>query len=151
MDCMRTRWRRWLPGPKHGIARGVAVSGSPGFDESEVMGTLLAQCETLRAWASDHGVNLSGDPDTLAVLDQSMAAWAADPRLAARLVTDAGLYVGTVIVGHVPGARWHAWPNGHPVVRLASDRDLDVLALVNRHQIEHGPTLSIIYAGASAS
>jgi hypothetical protein len=115
------------------------------------MGTSLAQCEALRAWASDHGVNLSGDPDTLEVLDQSMDAWAADPRLAARLATDAGLYLGIVIVGHVPGARWHAWPNGHPVVRLASDRDLDVIALVDRHLIGHGLTLSTIYASASAS
>jgi hypothetical protein len=151
MDRMGTRWRRWLRGPKRGIARGVAVFGSPGFGESEVMGTSLAQCEALRAWTSDHGVNLSGEPDTLEVLDQSMDAWATDPRLAARLATDAGLYFGTVIVGHVPGARWHAWPNGHPVVRLASDCDLDVTALVDRRLVGHGPTLSTIYASASAS
>jgi hypothetical protein len=45
--------------------------------------------------------------------------------------SDAGLFLGTVIVSAIRGAHWRLWPNGHPVVRLASGRDLDVIALAN--------------------
>jgi SAM-dependent methyltransferase len=36
-----------------------------------------------------------------------------------------------VIVATIAGARWRLWPNGHPVVRLASGRDLDVAAMAS--------------------
>jgi hypothetical protein len=36
-----------------------------------------------------------------------------------------------VIVSTIHAAHWRLWPNGHPVVRLASGRDLDVIALAN--------------------
>jgi uncharacterized protein DUF6278 len=35
------------------------------------------------------------------------------------------------MVRHLPGARWHIWPNGHPVVKLASGREADVEAIVS--------------------
>ena len=41
-------------------------------------------------------------------------------------------FAWTKIVRHlvtaVDGARWQVWPIGHPVVRLASRRELDVVA-----------------------
>lgn len=140
----------WRRGPKHGIARGVAVFGPPGFDEPDLMARLLAGCQRLRAWASERGVPLDDDPTSLVALDRLLDVAAADPEIGAGLSNDVGLYLGTVIVAHVPGARWYAWPNGHPVIRVQCGDDLDVLALVERRLTAHGADLAAIYAAAAS-
>jgi hypothetical protein len=66
------------------------------------------------------------------------------------LGNEIGLYLGTVIVRNVLGARWHAWPNGHPVVRLHSGRELDVIALVGQRLRDGGPELLSIYSEAAS-
>ena len=38
---MRKRWRRWLPGPKHGLPRSSMVYGHPMPPGPEVLGDLL--------------------------------------------------------------------------------------------------------------
>lgn len=57
---------------------------------------------------------MEDDPDGLAVLDRLLDAWSTQPGIGACLGNETGYYVGTVIVKHVPGARWRVWPNGHP-------------------------------------
>jgi hypothetical protein len=124
-------WRRWLPGPKHGLARGVGVWGSPGFrKDGRGLADLLADCRTLRRWAAVHSVNLDNGPASLVALDEALDL-ADDKRATTDLANDAGCYLGTVLVQHDDLARWKVWPNEHPVVRLASGRDVDVGGIVN--------------------
>jgi Family of unknown function (DUF6278) len=144
---MRQSLRRYLRGPKHGIARGVVVHGSPGFrNDSARLTHLLADCRNLRAWAQQHEVNLDASPDSLAELDHALSPASEDMRR--RLDSDCGLYLGTVIVQHQHHAKWHIWPNGHPVVRLASGRELDVLAAVHDPAPGGQSRLTVLYADA---
>jgi Family of unknown function (DUF6278) len=129
------------------MARGVVVHGSPGFRNDFARLThLLADCRNLRAWARQHEVNLDDSPDSLAALDQALSPAGEDARR--RLENDCGLYLGTVIVQHQPHARWHVWPNGHPVVRLASGRELDVVAAVHDPALGGLSRLAVLYADA---
>jgi hypothetical protein len=147
---MRQFWRRWLPGPKHGPARGVTVHGSPGFqNDTERLTDHLADCRQLRTWARGRSIDLNDTPESLAALDQAL-----DPLNAGTkrlLETDGGLYFGTVLVGHLPQARWHVWPNGHPVVRLVpARRDLDVVAAVSDRARMGQSGLATLYADTIA-
>jgi hypothetical protein len=124
-------WRRWVRGPKHGVARGVAVFGSPGFHKDPgALADLLADCSQLRAWAENHGPQLDDSPESLVALDDALDRFA-DQQATQRLANEAGHYLGTVLARHGGGARWQVWPNGHPVIRLPSGHDLDVVAIVN--------------------
>ena len=60
------------------------------------------------------------------------------------------MFAGTVITGHVQGALWKVWPNGHPVVRTASGCDLDVVALVHDRMARGQPGLAALYADTAA-
>jgi hypothetical protein len=55
-----------------------------------------------------------------------------------------------VIVATIAGARWRLWPNGHPVVRLASGRDLDVAAMASDRVGKGVPLLVDVYTDAAA-
>jgi len=55
-----------------------------------------------------------------------------------------------VIIASVPGARRRAWPNGHPVVRLAVGRELNVVAVANDRARQGVPHLTDINADAAA-
>ena len=124
-------WRRWWPGAKHGIARGAGVWGSPGFrKDPEQLADLLADCRKLQAWAEEHGVHLDGSPESLSALDETLDRFA-DQKTTNALTNEAGRYLGTVLIRHDDHARWRVWPNGHPVVRMPSGHDLDVVAIVN--------------------
>jgi Family of unknown function (DUF6278) len=140
-------WRQWLPGPKHGVARGIAVHGSPGFQrDAERLTDHLADCRKLRAWARDHGVDLDDTPGSLAALDEGLSPLTGETRRL--LESDGGLYLGTVLVRHVHQGRWQVWPNGHPVVRLPSGGDLDVVAIVSNGARAGQPDLAALYADA---
>jgi hypothetical protein len=65
------------------------------------------------------------------------------------LNNEAGLYLGTVMVRNLRAARWHVWPNGHPVVQLSSGRMFDVVALVNQQASRGGVHLAGLYADAA--
>ena len=62
----------------------------------------------------------------------------------------AGLFLGTVILARVAGARWRVWPNAHPVVRLPSGRELDVVAMGNDRVRKGTPRLITVFADAAA-
>ncbi|TWP34841.1 DUF6278 family protein [Leekyejoonella antrihumi] len=142
---MPSSWRSWLPGPQHGAARGMAVFGPSGNVDSAQLFDLMGRCEALRAWARDHGVVLDDTPGSLAGLDERVDVWSAEPDIGPRLGHEVGGYLGTVIVTNVPGAAWRAWPNGHPVVRQPSGRDVDVMARAARRIASHHGTLASIY------
>ena len=146
---MRQFWRQWVPDPKHGLARGVVVHGSPGFRKDDAQLTsLLADCRQLRAWAAERKITLDDSPDSLAALDHALSP-ASEDRRRGQLANDCGLYLGTVIVHHRPDARWHVWPNGHPVVRLAPGREVDVVAAVQNRADTGQLNLAALYGDAA--
>ncbi|WP_037576264.1 DUF6278 family protein [Phaeacidiphilus oryzae] len=138
---------------RHGISRGIAVfHGRDGGDgatgggpDAATLNELLSECELLREQAIAAGVELDDTPRSLERLDQLLPRWREDPDTASWLGNDAGLYLGTVIVQRIARAAWQLWPNGHPVVLLASGRELDVVELGHAWAIEGAPELSAIY------
>jgi hypothetical protein len=139
-----------MRGPKHGVPRGVAVYGNPRHALGPArLDDLLGRCGRLRGWARAHGIMLSGVPEDLDLLDWAIGEWNQEPL--AGLGNEAGLFLGTVIIGSVPGACWRMWPNGHPVVRLRSGWELDVVALGNSRVSSGQPTLAGTYADAAAT
>lgn len=137
-------WRR-----RHGMSRGVAVM-MPASPDTEGVAQLLSECELLRGQARAAGIELEDTPASLTALDQLMPLWRdGDPEVLAWLGNDAGLYLGTVVVRTVPGARWQVWPSGRPVVRLASGREIDVVAAGRDWAFDGAPELSQVYAEAS--
>jgi Family of unknown function (DUF6278) len=153
---VRNRWRRWIPGTRHGLPRGVVVYGVPGRPDPGQLAELLGGCDRLRAFARAHGFELDGGPQDLRLLDQAIdeainqatSELGGPPQTGAAL-TEAGLFLGSVIVATVAGARWRLWPNGHPVVRLASGRDLDVAAMASDRMSKGTPRLADVYADAA--
>jgi hypothetical protein len=133
-------WRK-----KRGPAFGVAVFSDDGTDAVGV-GELLSECELLRAQAGQDGVELDDSAASLEALDQLVPRWRDDEEILPWLGNDAGLYLGTVIVRTVAGAAWAIWPNGHPVVRLASGREIDVVADGHTWAATGAPELSCVYA-----
>ncbi|MBP5890166.1 DUF6278 family protein [Streptomyces scabiei] len=136
-------WRK-----RRGPAFGVAVfTGGDGDDDGHAgLAGLLAECELLRAQAAQAGVRLDDSASSLEALDQLVPRWRDDDERAAWLGNDAGLYLGTVVVRTVPGARWEIWPNGQPVVRLASGREIDVVEAGQQWAASGAPELSQLYA-----
>jgi Family of unknown function (DUF6278) len=128
---MRRWWRQWLPGPKHGIARGVAVFG-PNVSDADALSEVLRRDDRLQAWAATMGVVLTGEPEDLRRLDEVVTFGAVPPDVLSWLPNAAGLYLGTLLVDTVDGAAWAVWPNGHPVVRLPGGADADVTAIAGR-------------------
>ncbi|MFJ9823990.1 DUF6278 family protein [Streptomyces sp. NPDC101160] len=110
---------------------------------------LLAECELLRTRAQEAGVRLDDTPRSLAALDQLPPRWREDPEELPWFGNDAGLYLGTVVVRTVPGAGWRLRPDGQPVVRLASGREIDVVAAGLDWASTGIPELSQIYGEAA--
>ncbi|MGW0601000.1 DUF6278 family protein [Streptomyces sp. NPDC002776] len=130
---------------RRGPAFGVAVF-SDGDDTHEGIADLLAECDLLRSRAAREGVRLDDSAASLEALDQLLPGWRDDEEVLAWLGNDAGLYLGTVIVRTVPGARWEIWSNGQPVVRLSSGREFDVVASGHEWAASGAPELSQLYA-----
>jgi hypothetical protein len=133
-------WRK-----KRGPARGVAVFSDSESDR-EGVAELLSECELLRSQAQRAGVELDDSAGSLEALDQLLPRWRDDEESLHWLGNDAGLYLGTVIVRTVPGAFWEIWPNGQPVVRLTSGREIDVVASGHDWAASGVPELSQLYA-----
>ncbi|WP_165987513.1 DUF6278 family protein [Streptomyces sp. YIM 98790] len=110
---------------------------------------LLAECELLRARAQSAGVLLDDSPGSLEDLDQLLPRWRDDPEELPWLGNDAGLYLGTVLVRTLPGARWVRGPDGGPVVELASGRAVDAVAAGRQWADGGSPELSRVYAEAA--
>ncbi|GGN92658.1 hypothetical protein GCM10011579_090710 [Streptomyces albiflavescens] len=133
-------WRK-----KRGLAFGVAVF-SDGESDPEGIAELLSECELLRSQAHQAGVELDDSTASLEALDQLVPRWRDDEESLPWLGNDAGLYLGTVIVRTVPGAAWEIWPNGQPVVRLTSGREIDVVTVGHAWASSGVPELSQLYA-----
>ncbi len=137
------RWRA-----RHGAGSGPAA-GEPAAADPQAVAALLAECELLREQASAAGVALDDTPASLEALDQLVPRWRDDPERQSWLGHDAGLYLGTVIVRTVPGAVWQVWPDGRPVVRLSSGREIDVVAAGETWAAGGSPELTQVYAEAA--
>jgi hypothetical protein len=137
-------------GPKHGPPRGVAVFGPARSKDIEPLDPAI-DWDALRRWSLEHDLRLNGEVSSLALLDQRLDVWHAD--LAhyekVNLPAEVGGYLGHVIVTNVEGSSWIVWPNGHPVVRLRSGRDLDVTAMANQRIGHAGPDLPSLFADAT--
>jgi hypothetical protein len=125
---------------------GVFVGGD---SDPAGLAELLGECELLRVRAADEGVELDDSEASLAALDQLVPSWRDDPDLLPRLGTDAGLYLGTVIVRTVPGAGWQVRSDGRPVVRLAGGREIDTVELGHAWAEDGSPELSQAQAEAA--
>jgi hypothetical protein len=139
-------------GPKHGVARGVAVFGSPDPRGTDFVKVTLADSGRLRQWSLAHDVVLTDDLVSLEILDAHIDDWNADPSHHGfvDLGNEVGIYLGNVILANVAGSRWHVWPNGHPVVALESGRELDVTSMANDRLSRSGSSLPSIYEKASS-
>lgn len=127
---VRQQWRRWLRGPKHGLARKAIVYSVPRHPGPEQLHALLDQYKSLHEWGRLQGFNLDPVGKHPAVLDEVIDRFIEEHGRHTQMSaveSDAGRFLGTVIVSTIHGAHWRLWPNGHPVVRLASGRDLDVI------------------------
>ncbi|MET9688877.1 DUF6278 family protein [Streptomyces sp. NPDC006514] len=118
-------------------------------DDPEGVAELFSECEMLRAQARAAGLELDESQGSLESLDQLMPRWRRDPEAVPWLGNDAGFYLGTVIIRTVPGAVWRVWPNGQPVIRLASGRELNVIESGLSWAMTGSPELSQAYAEAS--
>ncbi|MFJ4918719.1 DUF6278 family protein [Streptomyces sp. NPDC088725] len=136
-------WRKRVGG-----AGGTTLAPAAGSDP-EGVAELLSECELLRAQAGQSGLRLDDTPESLEALDQLPPRWRDDPEELPWLGNDAGLYLGTVIVFTVPGAVWHIWPGGHPVVRLVSGREIRVVEAGVAWAMTGAPQLSQVYAEAA--
>lgn len=125
----------------HTASLADAVSSDP-----EGVTQLLSECELLRDQAGEAGVELDDSAESLSALDQLLPRWRDDPEVAPWLGSDAGLYLGTVLVRTVPGAGWALRPDDQPVVRLESGRELDVLEEGASWAETGTPELSQLYA-----
>ncbi|WP_329125111.1 DUF6278 family protein [Streptomyces sp. NBC_01465] len=139
-------WRK-RHGDQHAATLVAAVENDP-----EGVAELLSECELLRARAGQSGLQLDDSPESLEALDQLPPRWrgaTADPEELPWLGNDAGLYLGTVIVKTVSGAAWDVWPEGKPVVRLESGREIDVVEVGGDWVATGAPELSQVYAEAA--
>lgn len=136
-------WRK-----RAGGDRGTSLASAVGGDK-EGVAELLSECELLRVRAGQLGLKLDDSPESLGALDQLPPRWRDDPEELPWLGNDAGLYLGTVIVLTVPDAVWHIWPGGHPVVRLASGREIQVVEAGIEWAVTGAPELSQVYAEAA--
>lgn len=133
-------WRK-----RHGHDGSVSLADAVSSDP-ESAAQLLSECELLRDHAGRAGVELDDTAESLAALDQLLPRWREDPEVSPWLGSDAGLYLGTVVVRTVPGASWGLRADGEPVVRLPSGRELDVLEEGGNWAETGTPELSQLYA-----
>ncbi|MGW0533390.1 DUF6278 family protein [Streptomyces sp. NPDC003032] len=139
------KWRR-----QHSAAEPAGEGLAAVFeDDPQGVAALLSECELLRSQAAAAGLELDDSPASLTALDQLLPRWRDDPELLPWLGNDAGLYLGTIVVRTVPGATWHVWPGGSPVVRLKSGRDIPVVEAGLDWAVQGAPELSQIYAEAA--
>ncbi|AQU65787.1 DUF6278 family protein [Streptomyces niveus] len=136
-------WRK-----RNGADEGESLASVVGSD-AEGVAELLSECELLRVRAGQSGLELDDSPASLEALDQLPPHWRDDPEELPWLGNDAGLYLGTVIVRTVEGAAWHIWPGGHPVVRLVSGREIQVVEAGLDWAVSGAPELSQVYAEAA--
>ena len=140
---MRRKGRR-----KNELAKGLVVYGNPGFQDPKRLNELMFSHDDIAVWASERDVTLSNEPDALVTLDSALDEWAMDPVIGPQLANEAGVYLGNMIARSARGARWTVLLNGHPVVGLASGREMDVTDLVVQRLRNGGARLPDIFSDA---
>ncbi|GHI02884.1 hypothetical protein AQI88_03185 [Streptomyces cellostaticus] len=128
-------------GHRHKKSGDAAIPTDP-----EGIAALLSECELLRSQAARAGVRLDDTPASLEALDQLVPRWRDDAETEPWLGNDAGLYLGTVVVRTVPGAGWEIRPDGEPVLRLVSGREVEVVESGRAWAASGVPELSQLYA-----
>ena len=136
----------WLH--RHETEQGTGLAAALA-DDPEGIVEMFSECEMLRVQARAAGLQLDETQVSLEALDQLMPRWRRDPEIVPWLGNDAGFYLGTVIIRTIPGAAWQVWPNGQPVIRLASGRELNVIESGVSWAMTGSPELSQAYAEAS--
>lgn len=136
----------WLN--RHEADRGAGLAAALAEDP-EGVNEMFSECEMLRVQARAAGLELDESPASLDSLDQLMPRWRRDPEAVPWLGNDAGFYLGTVIIRTIPGAGWQVWPNGQPMIRLASGRELNVIESGVSWAMTGSPELCQAYAEAS--
>ncbi|MFD1814466.1 DUF6278 family protein [Rhodococcus gannanensis] len=132
-------------GSKYGVSRGIAMY----VQDSDIRGRPeMLMPERLHAWMRDRGRDLTYSSEGLEAIDLAVDELSRDPTTRTMLDLEVGKFLGVVLVSRVDGARWHAWPNGHPVVRLADDRDIDVLAIATKRISTGSPRLTEVLFSA---
>jgi Family of unknown function (DUF6278) len=137
---------KWMK--RHATPDGVAVPMTLA-DDQEGIAELLRECELLRSQAEAAGVRLDDSAASLAALDQLLPRWREDEDRMSWLGNDAGLYLGTVLLNTVVGSTWQVRPDGRPVIRLASGREVDVVTA--GHDWARGGTPELSQAHAEAA
>lgn len=122
--------RRLLPRRRrHRTAEGVVVFGSPGIaNDQQALTTLLGRHERLAGWMTTAGLDLEVSSAGLRVVNSLIEEWLEDPTVAPGLINEVGVFLGDVLLHEIADARWWIWPNGHPVIRLRSGPEIDVIA-----------------------
>jgi hypothetical protein len=93
--------RKLAVGPRSqpGVARGVAVFGSPGSTrDASRLDALFERHERLAGWWSEAGHTRRYDPDRLATVEASIDSWHGDSEVAPMLSNEVGTFLGTVLV-----------------------------------------------------
>ena len=127
--------------------------GSSASGDIEMIDGPMPESGRLKSWSLSHGVVLADDSEGLEDLDVHLDEWSVDPTHFEQvdLGNDIGIYLGNVIVKNITGAQWKVWPNGHPVISLASAKELDVIAMVGDRILNSNSSLSSIYSSASST
>ncbi|KRE64961.1 hypothetical protein ASG92_18380 [Arthrobacter sp. Soil736] len=109
---------------------------------AEQLNTYLGQCGLLRQWAASVG-GLSDTAEGLEVLEGLLAGRAAGRPPAPRLRIETGLFIGTVLIRNL-SASWRLLPTGYPVIHLAENSDLDVMAIARERLAAGTPDLTTV-------
>lgn len=121
----------------------MGVFGSPGFTaDQKGLADSLSRHDRLINWMAAAGLDLEKSAAGPRAVDAMIDAWRDDPSVAPGLSNEVGLYLGDVMLHEIRGARWHVWPNGHPVVRLEDGREFDVSAQAARRVSKGKPNLN---------
>ena len=150
--CMADLTRPARPGRKRGPAIGLAVFGSAGFADNTQQARRHARPPRTAQRLDDRcGPRLGGVRCWPADRRRHDRPLADDPTIAPGLTNEVGIFLGDVVLHEISNARWHVWPNGHPVIRLGNGRELDVTALTRTRVRKGRPHLNTILENAAAA
>lgn len=139
------RWR-----PRRDAAEARAARYPDEVDAPATLAELLGECALLRERAEECGLTLDDTPESLAALDLLPPVWRdwQDPQQVSEFAHDAGLYLGSVIVGSIRGAAWELLADGRPFVRLVGGRELDVASIGRGWVADGTPPLWQVFSEA---
>ncbi|GHG51273.1 hypothetical protein GCM10012320_20340 [Sinomonas cellulolyticus] len=141
------RHRPRLPRPYGGEHPNERVGVYRPIDSTDPLRTLdlarIAQYPLLTAWASLHGLRLTGR-DGVHILDRAIAEKTIDVN--GPIMIEVAYFVGDLLCDERPGWRWNVDTWGLPILALDSNHDRsptvwDVLQFVKRRTNQESPSL----------